>query len=93
MKLKLLCDAAGISCPEAYFDCEIDDISTDSRKKTVNAMFVCLRGSQFDSHNYIQNAIQSGAVCVLTDSDHPLPKEKSNTIFLQCPKHTFSVTD
>ena len=84
MKLKLLCDAAGISCPEAYFDCEIDDISTDSRKKTVNAMFVCLRGSQFDSHNYIQNAIQSGAVCVLTDSDHPLPKEKSNTIFLQC---------
>ena len=84
MKLKLLCDAAGICCPEAYFDCEIEDISTDSRKKMVNAMFVCLRGTQFDSHNYIQNAIDNGAVCVLTDSNYPIPKETSKTIFLQC---------
>ena len=84
MKLKVLCDAAGIHCPKTYFDCEIEDISTDSRKEMKNAMFVCLRGTQFDSHNYIQNAIDNGAVCVLTDSNYPISKPTSEAIFLQC---------
>jgi len=84
VKLKLLCDAAGICCPEAYFNCEIEDISTDSRKEMKGAMFVCLRGTQFDSHNYIQNAINNGAVCVLTDSNHPIPKNTKEVVFLQC---------
>ena len=84
MKLKLLCDAAGIQCPVEYFDREIENISTDSRKAMKNAMFVCLRGTQFDSHNYIQNAIQNGAVCVLTDKDHSASKENAEIIFLQC---------
>jgi len=47
-------------------------------------MFVCLRGTQFDSHNYIQNAINNGAVCVLTDSNHPIPKNTKEVVFLQC---------
>lgn len=84
MKLKLLCNAAGISYPEAYIDCEIKEISTDSRKAMQNAMFVCLRGTQFDSHNYIEDAIKNGAVCVLTDRDHPEIAEREGTLFLQC---------
>ena len=84
MKLKLLCDAAGISCPEEHFDCEIENISTDSRKEMSNAMFVCLRGTQFDSHHYIPNAIQNGAICILTDGNHPIPSEREGVIFLQC---------
>ena len=84
MKLKLLCDAAGIQCPVEYFDREIENISTDSRKAMKNAMFVCLRGTQFDSHDYIQNAIQNGAVCVLTDKNYSASKENAEIIFLQC---------
>ncbi len=84
MKLKLLCDAAGICCSEAYFDLEIEDISTDSRKTKKNALFVCLRGTQFDSHNYIQDAINNGAICVLTDKDYPEPQIKEDVIFLRC---------
>ncbi len=84
MKLKLLCDAIGIDCPEAYFDCEIEDIATDSRKAMNGAMFVCLRGTQFDSHSYIQNAIDNGAVCVLTESDCPMPMGTEHIIRLQC---------
>ena len=37
-------------------------------------MFVCLRGMQFDSHNYIQDAINNGAVCILTDQKYPKPQ-------------------
>ena len=84
MKLKLLCDAAGICCPEVYFDCEIEDISTDSRKKMQNAMFVCMRGTQFDSHNYIEDAIKNGAVCILTDRNHFIKQNAKETLFLQC---------
>lgn len=84
MKLKLLCDAAGICCPETYFDCEIEDISTDSRKKMQNAMFVCMRGTQFDSHNYIEDAIKNGAVCILTDRNHFIKQNAKETLFLQC---------
>ena len=84
MKLKILCDAAGILCPEEHYDCEIEDIATDSRKEMKNAMFVCLRGTQFDSHDYIQNAIQNGAVCVLIDRNHPALNVSSDVILLQC---------
>ena len=84
MKLKQLCDAASIKCPKAHIDCEIEDISTDSRKEMKNAMFVCIRGTQFDSHNYIQNAIDNGAVCILADSNYPKPKEIKEIAFLQC---------
>ncbi len=84
MKLKLLCDAAGIQCQEAYCDLEIEDISTDSRKANKNAMFVCLRGTQFDSHNYIQDAINNGAVCILTDKNYPKLQMQEETVFLQC---------
>ncbi len=84
MKLKILCNAAGISCPEAYYDWEIEDISTDSRKQMKNAIFVCLRGTQFDSHNYIQDAINNGAICILTDQNYPMPQIEEEALFLQC---------
>lgn len=84
MKLKQLCDAVGINCPQRCYDCEIEDISTDSRKEMKGAMFVCLRGTQFDSHDYIQNAIDNGAVCILTDNGHPIPKGTTKAVFLQC---------
>ena len=84
MKLKLLCDAIGITLNGAFCDIEIEDISTDSRQKMKNAMFVCLRGTQFDSHNYIQDAINNGAVCILTDKNYPKPHFMEDVVFLQC---------
>ena len=84
MKLKDLCNAAGIFCPDAYFDWEIDDICTDSRKKMKNAMFVCLFGTQFDSHDYIDDAIANGAVCILTDSNRPQKRKQEGIAYLEC---------
>ena len=84
MKLKHLCNAAGISCPDEYLNWEIEDIFTDSRQKTEQAMFVCLRGTQFDSHDYIEDAIRNGAVCILTDQDHPHITKRQGVALLQC---------
>ncbi len=84
MKLKFLCDAAGICCPDVYCDWEIEEIFTDSRKRSQNAMFVCLSGTQFDSHNYIDQAIQNGSVCILTDRSHSQKKKQEGIAYLAC---------
>lgn len=49
---------------EGNCDIEISDIFYDSRKVTKNGLFVCLCGSDFDGHDYINDAIKNGAVAV-----------------------------
>ena len=44
MKLKQLCDAAGIACPEAAENLEISCVTADSRAVQTGSMFVCVRG-------------------------------------------------
>ncbi len=45
-------------------DIEIFDICYDSRKITKNCLFVCLKGANFDGHNFIDDAIKKGAVAI-----------------------------
>ena len=45
-------------------DCEISDLSMDSRKKTGNALFFCISGARFDSHAFAEQAVSNGA-CAL----------------------------
>ena len=84
MKLKLLCDAAGIDCQAEFFELEIGDICTDSRQRMQRAMFVCVRGTHVDSHNYIEQAIEQGAVCILTDCDYFAKEWQEGIVYLQC---------
>ena len=69
MKLGDLCNGAGIFCPIEYQNLEIGGISSDSRERTENGLFVCLRGGKNDGHAHIGEAIQNGAIAVLTDAD------------------------
>ena len=45
-------------------DCEVLDLSMDSRRKTGNALFFCISGARFDSHAFAQQAVNNGA-CAL----------------------------
>jgi len=55
---------------------EVDSVSTDSRALRGNALFVALRGENFDGHEFLQQAEESGAVAALVsrevDSSLPL---------------------
>jgi UDP-N-acetylmuramoyl-tripeptide--D-alanyl-D-alanine ligase len=42
-------------------------ISTDSRNINKGMLFIPLKGENFDGHDYIIDAINNGAVCVLTE--------------------------
>lgn len=83
MKLKQLCDAAQICCPAGREYLEIAGICTDSRSVRSNTMFVCIRGLHTDGHAFIAQAVENGAVCVLTDR-YEKQTEIENVVFLQC---------
>lgn len=48
---------------------EITDIAIDSRAVKPGHLFVALRGESVDGHNFIQKAIDNGAVAVVGDRD------------------------
>jgi len=51
---------------------EVTSVAFDSRKVTKGTLFVAIAGTQVDGHNYIQFAIQKGAVAIVCSS---LPAE------------------
>ncbi len=53
-------------------DKEIMSVAFDSRKVDKGALFVAIKGTQVDGHNYIQLAIEKGATAIVCDS---LPTE------------------
>lgn len=57
---KLLCGDA---------DTEIGTLSFDSRKIAEKTLYVPLSGERVDGHQFIENALQAGAVATLTEQD------------------------
>lgn len=67
----------GAKCPK---ECEITEISTDTRNLPKDCLFLAIKGENFDGHSFISKAIESGAAaavseyqvndcpCVVTDS-------------------------
>ena len=56
---------------EGEGDCEITNITTDSRAVKPGALFIAVRGTQTDGHTYINQAIQKGAVAILCEQTSP----------------------
>lgn len=84
MKLKWLCDAAGIGCPEGEEEREIESIVTDSREVKKGCMFVCINGLHTDGHTYITHAVCAGAVCILTEAGARFERI-DGAVYLQSP--------
>lgn len=51
------------------YDTLISSIEEDSRVRTDNYLFCCIKGFTVDGHNYVQNAIDNGAVAILSEKD------------------------
>ncbi|MDR1150264.1 MAG: UDP-N-acetylmuramoyl-L-alanyl-D-glutamate--2,6-diaminopimelate ligase [Clostridiales bacterium] len=48
---------------------EANNIVTDSRQVNKNSIFFCISGLKNDGHNFINNAIDNGAECVVIDKN------------------------
>ena len=51
----------GLECPTELFGVEVAGIATDSAKVVENCIFICVRGTRYDGHDYVNEAISAGA--------------------------------
>jgi UDP-N-acetylmuramoyl-tripeptide--D-alanyl-D-alanine ligase len=49
--------------------CEIDGVGTDTRVDLTGRLFIALKGDSFDAHDFIDKAIDAGAVALIVDRD------------------------
>ena len=67
-KLQDILYKAGIQEKIGSTDIKISDICFDSRKVTSKSLFIAVRGSQVDGHQYIVQSVEKGAIAVVCES-------------------------
>ncbi len=65
MKLKKVLDNLALSCRYNFKNIDIEGICTDSRYAKKNEIFVAIKGTRVDGHQYIDQAVKLGASCVI----------------------------
>ena len=71
--------------PEAKIvgaDVDIGGIEHDSRKVTEKNLFVCMEGAHVDGHNFIGQAVDRGAVAVMTARQNFTPPENISALIV-----------
>lgn len=68
----------------AFSHLEIGDICYDARKVTTGAVFVAIRGSTADGHDFIGDAIKNGALALVVEDRAKVPDDFSGFV-LQVP--------
>ena len=63
-------------------DVDISGIEHDSRKVTAKNLFVCMEGAHVDGHNFIAQAVERGAVAILTARQNFMPPENISAIIV-----------
>lgn len=56
------------------FDIEIENIESDSRKITKNGLFFAIKGFAVDGTDYINSAVENGAVAVVIEDEKDIKK-------------------
>ena len=72
---KILSGLEGLKA-KGNLELDIKSIESDSRKIGKNSMFVAIKGFDTDGHEYINNAIEKGAVAIMVEEGTDLKKLK-----------------
>ncbi len=67
MLLSTLMEKTGLTALERRGDCEITDLSMDSRRKMPGALFFCVSGARFDGHAFARQAVENGAAALVVE--------------------------
>ena len=84
MKLSALLQ--GVKTLNAFEDVEIERVTDKIKDTKENTLFVCIDGNQFDGHKMAKQAVQNGAVAVLTERDLKIDRQ----IKVQNTRKTYS---
>ena len=69
MKLSALTEGIACTLVQGSMDTEITDIVYDSRKAGPGTLFVCIVGTQRDSHDYAADCAAKGAAAIVIQHD------------------------
>ena len=53
---------------------EVDEVVYDSRKAKKGCVFVCMKGTKTDSHQFIPDVAARGVTAVVVEEDVPIPE-------------------
>lgn len=74
MKLTDLEKELGAIAATGRLEADARDVTHDSRACEPNSVFVAIRGAKFDAHQHIAQAVERGAVCVISEREAQLAK-------------------
>ena len=81
MRLSLLCAEAGLPAPKDGADVTVHGVTADSRRVREGWLFIALRGMHTDARRYVRDAIDRGAVAVVTEAhEEPLSGARADAI-------------
>lgn len=57
----------GLECPAELFGVEAAGIATDSKRIVENGIFICVKGSHYDGHDFVSEAVNAGARVIVAE--------------------------
>ncbi len=75
MKLSTLVEKMEYELVQGSLDVEISEVIYDSRKAVKDGLFVCIKGTERDSHMYIQDVVEKGCKAVVVEDTECLLPE------------------
>ncbi len=69
MQLKKLLENLEYTCVKGSLDKEVKDVIYDSRQVTLDTLFVCIKGTVRDSHDFAEEVVNKGAVVLVVERE------------------------
>jgi len=69
----------------------IRKIVIDSRNVKTGDLFLAILGTKFDGHEFIKNAIDNGAACIVCEKPHDFSSSSASTIIVRNSIHALGV--
>ena len=69
MYISEIVNVLGKDLPKGFNDSVCGGIYIDSRKVTENSVFICIKGTRVDGHDYYKSAIEKGARLIVCERD------------------------
>ncbi|NRT33964.1 UDP-N-acetylmuramoyl-L-alanyl-D-glutamate--2,6-diaminopimelate ligase [Clostridium beijerinckii] len=82
MNLKSILKGIDFESIQGDIDIEVNKINYDSRKASIDDVFVCIKGYATDGHKYIEKAIENGAKVIVIQDDIEIKDE--NIAIIKC---------
>ncbi len=80
MRLEDLLKGVQYTCLQGSIDREVTQVVYDSRKVSEGCLFICIKGANFDGHDFASEVTEKGAGVLVVSKQVPEVKDKAVTV-------------